>query len=182
MWFAFGIHSAENYWRCVVYGRVLAMCTFIFGKVMLDAILSSWQAAILDGVITCVALVSCLALLVLVIPIAKVCVYFQRRNLTVTEFVEKRKKELRKFFNLPLVYSIVMMLSYIFIFLSDDITKTVWDYYHAWPAVRTVSLLAIPVLLPIAYYAVRETTHRAENWLEQMSKKSDKVSDRSLKE
>ena len=171
-WSAFRVGLAGNYWRCVVFGRVFAMCIFVFAKVAMDAILSSWREAILGGVITRVALGLCLALLVLAIPIAKARVFFQTRRLTVTRLVQRSTDKLKKTLGRPLIYAIFMMSTYLLIFMLDDLIRELWASNHTWPTVRTLSLLAFPLVLPIAYFVVRETTRRAESWLEKISKDS----------
>ena len=182
-WSSNVVICAENFMLNMVFGRLATMSTFIIAKVMLDLILAGWRAALFGGIITKVAITMvavCMGtiMLGLATSLVKFQVSRQIRKKKVTKFIEERKKELSKPINRPIAMTSLLMVSYLLIFFSEDMTRNLLPLdlpgvTDSWPSLRTLTLLALPMASPIAYIFVRAGGQRAEMWLLRMSENTD---------
>ncbi len=181
---------AENYTQSNILGRQFSMLTLIVAKIILDTILSGWRAAIFGGHTTPLLVPLILISLSLYVPGTKVFVYFQLhkskqlRKSKVAKFIDNGRRKLAKRMEKPLPLTILLVFTALCIFLSEDLIRDsqlwqwptwLWEFPesgYSWPSIRTLSLLAIPVASPVAYYFVKSARQRAELWLERMTKSS----------
>lgn len=168
-WDDFTIKCAENYCRSLFFGRVFAMCCFVFSRVLIDSALYGWEESFLNRPMTLGISVSCLLLVVFMIPGIKAFTHIQRLTNTVHKFLEEGREELQRRMVRPMGVAVFMLVFVLLIFLYEDVATSLSDSNPNWLTVRSLSLLVIPIMTPLAYLVARTARQKAENWLERMS-------------
>lgn len=171
-WDEFTIKCAENFCRCLVFGRILALSSFAFVKFAVDTALHGWEELIQTSPASLTLTVVCPMVLIAIVPGVKLYVYYRRRTNTLRDFIEDKAKELRSLFNQPWATTMLMLLTCLMLIVPQDLIRDLWDPEVTWPTVRSLSLLVIPLVLPISYFIVRAAQQKARYWLERMSEET----------
>ena len=168
-WSEFTSRCAERYCRSLVFGRVFAMSSYVFVKVLFDTGLHGWEQSVLNKPMTQGLLISCLVLVTLTVPGVKIFVYFQRLTNTVNTFLEDGREELKRLLSRPIGIAVFMLSVCLLLFLTEGFSGGWPNTARFWHTVGISTLLSLPLVVPIAYIVARTARKRAEDWLEQMS-------------
>lgn len=168
-WSPEAISSAEKYVRCLFLGLGSALCTVLLAWLVLDIFLNGWEEISLPNIPT-------QWLVLLTFPLAfignsqcsKICVKYLSRRKTVQEFFKSCQKEMVRWYNGPLVSTIVVGLLAIPFLLCVHWIGNLLDFRSTISTIRLRALLAIPSVLPIVYFVLRYTLQKAGKYLESL--------------
>lgn len=168
-WSPEAINSAKKYIRCLFLGLGSALCTVLLAWLVLDIFLNGWEEISLPNIPT-------QWLVLLTFPLAfignsqcsKICVKYLSRRKTVQEFFKSCEREMGRWYNGPLVLTIVVGSLAIPFLLCVHWISNLLDFRSTISTIRLQALLAIPPVLPIVYFVLRYTLQKAGRYLESL--------------
>ncbi len=167
-WSEYAIKCAKRYRRSQAFGSVSAVWVFVLGKYSMDAIISFSDYGRF-GIIKIILATSFLYLLFLSVDIvfSKLAIWYCSQTQTVKRYLNKQERSNRRWHNRPIVMTIFLMLGVLVgmipveFLIHDDVD---------WPSIRTLSLLALPLMMPIAYIPLRLGMRRSQLWLARLAR------------
>lgn len=152
----------------MVFGGGIALVTLLFAWLVLDIYLNRLEEFTIFN-LQWMTLIVCPIALVCYAPIGKLYVNYQSKRKTLQQFVSKKSREVRKWYNKPLIATIYMPSVAITLLLYMHWTINRLDFNATLQTFRFRSLLAMPLALPIVYFVLRLTIRKASECLKKIS-------------
>lgn len=155
--------------RCLLLGVGFALSTVLLAWIVLDVFLFGWEEISLPILPTqWLILTSILVAFVGNFQFSKTYVKYQSQRKTVQQFLTRNQRELGKWYNKPLVNTVVVA-SVAVLFLLCFHWLSIWlDFFSTITTIRLRALLAIPPVMPIVYLVLRHTMQKAGKYLQML--------------